>query len=455
MTLNKKELIYIPYFLIALLYLLFQQKYMPEYLDDAWCLSWAHQLVNFNNVSDTVFGYIDNGGTALFGKGYAYVYGGILQIVGWTRINAVYISTSLIWLTAFVWFRIVLKLNYSRKIAHMAAVMILIMEVYFAGANKLRPDSLALFIISMAFYLFISRQYLLAGFLSLAAFEIHPIALTFYFYIIGFLVSIFDDMKKRPGYYIKGALLFIAGALLGVGYYYLLHREYLHLFAESTMSRITGHVYYSYFWDMKFAWRHIPEALIFIVALVLFFKLKIYKKDKFILPFFLACFISTFIIKRGNYHYVAFTYTSVIIFISVIVSEIRKEKIFFILLLLFLLPQYGFLYYTNGDYNQVDYENNLISAIPEDDRMILGNSGAWFALKDRNFHEFGYFKRDGLEAEGLPQSFYLINNQYYRDNIMGYKEANEKIFDGYSIQKISEFREYNGGIVEILLYSIK
>ncbi|QEN05688.1 hypothetical protein EW093_13530 [Thiospirochaeta perfilievii] len=448
---KKRVSFYIPYLFIAALYWIFHLKYMPEYLDDAWTLSWAYRLMKFNDVTDYVFGYVNTRGSILFGRGYAYFYGIILELIGWSRSNAVIISTSLTWLTAFIWFKITVNLGYSKKMAKIVSILFLIMEIYFALGNKLRSDSLALCIISFAFYLFIKKHYFFAGLLSIIAFEVHVISLTYFLYILAYLISIFKDMRDRPLFYVKGAIVFLLGVSVGLVYYFFLQREYLEYFFSQTTSEMVGHTFYSYFWKMKFAWRHLPELVIVLVSLIIFFKKKLYKIDSFILPFFICTILSTFIFRRGNYHYTAFVYPSVLLLIAFIVTNIKQEKIFWILLLCYLIPQYGFLYYTNHSFSQKEYEASLQSSIPKDGRFILGNPGAWFALKDREFHEYGYFKRGNREVYEVPNELYLISTKDYRDNIMDQKEWNDTFMKDYLEEKVDSFSTFDGNIVDILL----
>lgn len=452
---TKRKMILIPYVIVGFLYYIFHMKYMPEYIDDAWVLSWAYRFVKHNDVSDYVFGLVNTRGSILFGTGYSFFYGHILNLIGWSRSNAVLLSTAFIWITSFVWFRIILKLGYTKRVAHLASILFLVMEIFFALGNKLRSDSMTLCLISVAFYLFISRHYLLAGFLSIVAFEIHAISLTYFFYIIAYLISIFDDMKKRPGFYIKGALIFILGIGIGCIYYYWLQKDYIKYFFETTTGEMSGHALYAYFWKMKFAWRHIPEIFIIIAAAVVFIRTKMYKKDKFILPFFISCIISSLVLRRGNYHYVAFIYPSVILLISAAVSTLRKEKVFTILLALYLVPQYGYLLYNNYSYSQRDYENKVLNSIPDDNKFILGNSGAWFALKDREFHEYGYFDRGAGGDAVLPQSLYIISTKSYRENINGHKEYNDYLFRNYEVNEINSFETFDNEIVRIYLLNNK
>ena len=452
---NIKRKSLIPYLLIALLYAIFHLKYMPKYIDDAWVLSWAYRFINFHDVTDYVFGYINTRGSILFGTGYSFFYGSILNLIGWSRSNAVLISTFFIWATAFTWHKIVLKLGYVKKIAHTVSIMFLIMEIYFALGNKLRSDSMTLFIISIAFYLFITKKYFFAGLLSIIAFEIHPISLTLYFYLLAYLISIFDDMKARPKFYIKGATIFFIGVALGLVYYYILQKDYLSLFFSTTTGELNGYTFASYFWKMKFAWRHIPEAIIIIVAFLIFIKKGLYKEDKFILPFFLSCLLSTFIFRRGNYHYVAFVYPSVLLLIAFVVNDINKYKLFWIFLLLYLLPQYGFLYYKNNNFSQKQYELNLQNSVPDNGIFILGSSSDWFGLKDREFHEYGYFIRGNRSVSEIPNKFYLVSTKEYRDNVAEYKEKNDKLFSSYQSQNITSFKTFDNETVNILLFTKK
>ncbi len=416
------------YLIAGILYFLLHQRYMAEYIDDAWTLSWAYGFWEKDTLLDYVFGHTNSRGSVLFHRTYAMVYGFILSQIGWSRSNATLISTLCIWAASFFWYKSLRKAEYNKTIAHTVALLMLVMEIYVALGNKLRVDALSFFLISLAFYLFISRRYFFAGLLSLVAFENHPISITYYFWVFGYLISLREKIRAKPAYYGKGVLLFIAGALVGLGYYLFLQHEYLKYFFEETGSAVKGHVFLSYFWAMKFAWRHLPEAFITLLALGIFLKKGYRKKYKLVLPLFLFSILSTFVLRRGNYHYTAFVYPSVILLIAVTAYELRKLKLLAVVLALYLLPQYGYLLKLSEGHDQKSYERHIQAIVPDDGTLIVGNSGAWFALKERDFKQYGYFSRAGISGEDLPPRFYLISTKAYRANVSGNYEDHQRRF---------------------------
>ncbi len=428
-TLNRQNRRLILLYLSAgILYFILHLRYMAEYIDDAWTLSWAYGFWEKDTFLDYVFGYTNSRGSVLFHRTYSMVYGFILSQIGWSRSNATLISTFCIWCSSFFWYKSLRKAEYNRTIAHTAALLMLVMEIYVALGNKLRVDALSFFLISLAFYLFISRRYFFAGLLSLVAFENHPISITYYFWVLGYLISMRNKIRTKPAYYGKGALLFIAGSLAGTGYYLFLQHEYLEYFFEETASAVKGHTFLAYFWDMQFAWRHLPEAFISLLALGIFLKKGYRKKYRLVLPLLLFSLLSTFVIRRGNYHYTAFVYPSVILLIAITAYELRKLKLLAVFLALYLLPQYGYLLKLSEGHDQKSYEQLIQTIVPDDGTPIVGNSGAWFALKERDFKEYGYFDRAGISGEALPSRFYLISTKEYRDNVAGRYEDHQSRF---------------------------
>ncbi|MCK5249984.1 MAG: hypothetical protein KAJ98_08470, partial [Spirochaetaceae bacterium] len=138
--------------LLVFLYIYGHNRYMVEHVDDAWTLSWAKTWWDTGNVYDTTFGYIDgDGGTSLFSRSYVFLYGAILQIVGWSRGGAFVISTALIFASALLWGHIVKKIGYCEATARWFPLVILALETYFAAAHKTRVDAMAFFLATSAF----------------------------------------------------------------------------------------------------------------------------------------------------------------------------------------------------------------------------------------------------------------------------------------------------------------
>lgn len=449
---NRNRTLIFFYLLAGVLYYLLHLRYMAEYLDDAWTLSWAYGFWEKGTVQDYAFGYLNSRGSVLFHRTYSLIYGSVLSLFGWSRSGATVISTCFIWASSFFWYKSLKKAGYHKTIAHTVALLMLFLEIYVSLGNKLRVDALSFFIISLAFFLFVSGRYFWAGLLSVIAFENHPVSVTYYFWILAYLISVFSDMKARPGYYVKGAVWFIGGALIGVGYYLFLQYEYLDMFFQETTAVVKGHTLYAYFWKMKYAWRHLPEAFITLVAFIIFIRKKLGKKYPFVLPFFFLAVLSTFIIRRGNYHYTAFVYPSVILLIAVTAFELNKIRWTVILLALYLLPQYGFLMHLSRGFDQEVYNKKIETLVPDDGTMVVANSGAWFALKEREYREYGFFDRRSLLGDDLPGHFYLVSNDSYRKNTAGYYKDHERLFKEYKKVKLKSITAYDGTAIELYEY---
>jgi ABC-type spermidine/putrescine transport system permease subunit II len=84
---GRKGLLILSAIFIIVLYGFFHNSYRTEFEDDSWTLSWAYDYFQDGTVTGEVFGYGENGGTVLFSRTTALVYGGIQSLLGWDRGN--------------------------------------------------------------------------------------------------------------------------------------------------------------------------------------------------------------------------------------------------------------------------------------------------------------------------------------------------------------------------------
>ena len=183
--------------ILVLLYTVFFDSYLNEYLDNAWTLSWAHGWWTDGEVYDQVFGYIKgDGGTSLFSRSFVFVYGGLAQVFGWSRGVGIIISSLFTIGTAALWYRIVRNLGYRRQAAVSFALILLLLEIFYANGHKIRVDAMGLFLDSLALLLFIRHRYLFAGLVLGIAFESHPFAMAAGFWMLAYLWTLRKDVQK-------------------------------------------------------------------------------------------------------------------------------------------------------------------------------------------------------------------------------------------------------------------
>jgi len=83
--------------ILIVLYVPFHNRYRIEHIDDAWSFSWAYGYWNEGDVYDSVFGYLDgDGGTSVFGRTYALIYGAWGLATSWSRPAGYLLSTLLL-----------------------------------------------------------------------------------------------------------------------------------------------------------------------------------------------------------------------------------------------------------------------------------------------------------------------------------------------------------------------
>ncbi|MBN2627144.1 MAG: hypothetical protein JXA95_10800 [Spirochaetales bacterium] len=398
-------------------YVLMHNHYRVEYIDDPWSLSYAYNLVEKGEVYDTLFGYLDGeGGTALFSRTYAYVYGAFLHIFGWTRGNGYLLSTLLMGGAATVWYFLWREWGFPKEKALDFVLIMLLFDPYFGNAHKMRVDNIGFLIASLSLYLFLKRKYFFSGLLLLIAFENHPMGAIAFFYILAHLFHIRKEMAENPPLYAKGALIFILGCTAGIGYYLALHLPYLREGLSEMGSRASGHSFLNYFFLNRMAWRHLPELGLIFLCLGLFFFKKEYRVYSVLIPLMIASLVTSFLLHRGNMHYMIYFYPPFLMVIVSVFHDIRWEKLLLAGFLLFQLPQYGYLYYTQRDYDHRAFMNGLtevLSLTEEDDTLIYGMFNGWYAFLESNYHCYGYFGRAGLDSSALPDHFYVIEDDIY------------------------------------------
>ena len=434
---------------LVLLYTVFFDSYLNEYLDNAWTLSWAHGWWTDGEVYDQVFGYIKgDGGTSLFSRSFVFVYGGLAQVFGWSRGVGIIISSLFTIGTAALWYRIVRNLGYRKQAAVSFALILLLLEIFYANGHKIRVDAMGLFLDSLALLLFIRHRYLFAGLVLGIAFESHPFAMAAGFWMLAYLWTIRKDVQKDWKIWFGRAGLFFAGLSIGFLYWWLLHHKYL----ENTGvgERLTGNTLWEYFVVKRYSWRHWPELVMISAGVTVFIVKKSWKKHPFILPFTIASLLVTFIIPRANSHYTAYVYPSFVLLLLVVAEDYTILPWLLAGIFLFQVPQYGWLFWTQKGYNQRKYMAELQARVPEEPKTIYGNPGSWFAFQDRVYRAYGYYERAGIPQEEWPKAFLAIVT---KDIVRwGGMHTYSEMIHMYSTSLLDEWTDWEGKPVRLLLH---
>ena len=440
-TLTRTDYVLVSIFIIAVfsVYIALHSIYRLENPDDACFISIVYNYFTKGIQTEITFGTGTGsggyGGVLLFGKTYAYIYGSVLDMVGWTKSNAHIISTTFLILASFVWYKIVRIVGFNRRSASFFSLAMLIIEPFFNAANFARPEALCFLIVSCSLLLFLRKKYFLSGCFAILAVEIHPMGMTAILFVLAaFVFHMYKySLNKREIYRLIISL--VIGFISGGIYYYFLHRNNLNLLASTIREGNTGSVkinspLYEYFFMARY-YRHIPELLFFLACIMIYFFKKRFIKNVFISVSLILTLLLSIIIKRSHFMYTIYFYPPLLLLAFWIFQQRNLIKVFTILILLYLIPQYTFVFLENRNFNLDRYIKNVTEIAPKDDIPILGGPNAWFALMDREFYFVDY--RKGIESLNLNE-FYLIEDNAYREG--HYLKAMRYIKDNYSSTQI-------------------
>ena len=430
---------------LAVLYLGFHGRYIPEYIDNTWSFSWAWNLYKLGEYRDLVFGERYNG-TQIFQRTPAIVYGAVASVLGWSREVAMAVSKFFVLASAFTWYLILQRLGYKRVTALTFAGIMLLLEAYFGIANKIRSEPLVLFFCSVSFLLFQYERYLFSGLILGLAVESHPFAIIGGFWIIAYLCLIWPQIKLRPKVYGQYAVKYFFGLIISLGYWYWLHGDAIENMGFAA-KKLGGNVFMEYFLLRRFAWRHLPELVGVLTALAIFIFRRKYSTHPFVLPFLTVVTIFPFIMTRGNMHYIVYIYPAVLLLVVTVCENMKVLYLLIYSVLLFQVPQYVLLFHNNRNFNHREIISRLRQEVPTDAEFIYGNPFAWFAFQEREFHAYGYFGRAGLPLTEWPDRLVVIETSDF--NRWHGRSDFDKAAGLYSQEDIAEWIYWDGKPIKV------
>lgn len=427
---------------ILLTYFLLHDIYRPDNYDDPGFLSFLYNYTNRGTSQDLVFGSSQKdgySGLVLFGKSCGFLYGGLLNQVGWTRSNSHLISTILILFSAFFWYQILCRSGFSVKFALFFSLALLLLEPFFGAGNQARSDALCFFLLSLALLFFTMEVYFISGLIAMMAFEVHPVGLSVFFYIGAAALARWETRKTTEKKPVRAAISFILGVFLGAGYYFILHRDALPLlFSTLREGNRAGFKIFpilsEYFFKTKY-FRHLPEMVLILVCAGIFIGKKYWKRNHLTAYFFLAACLIALVIRRPNFMYMIFLYPAFLLLIFYVFQSFGQLRMIMVFLLIYLLPQYATVYFLNRDFSLQAYITEVKKIVPADNRPVIGNPNDWFALKDRDFYTLDF--RRGIESLNLTK-FYIIENDAYRAG--QYPDSRSYIQTNYQTRKVGQFK---------------
>jgi hypothetical protein len=320
---------------------------------------------------------------------YAKLYGGVLSIIGWTKYNIYLLSTLFLFGSVAAWALTLKKLEFDRKIILSFVLAMLVLEPFYITAHLGRVDSMAFFLTSLSFCLFVYKRFFFAALAVMLAIESHFLAATAVFYCLSFFIikpsHIFSDKKSAAK-----AVFFIAlGCAIGITMYIALYYDNLDKFFPHISWGLSGknisekNYLMNYFFLGRFK-RHVPELAIILFSLAVFIKQKLYKRYRFVLPFFFLVILSTLVFSRGVSLYAHVAFPAFILLISTVFCANNKGWLLNFIWFFLLLPQYSMLLYMERNYlGENERLAEIIEHVPKTNLPIYGSTDMWFAFKGK------------------------------------------------------------------------
>ncbi len=384
-TRNDRLFIILVVAVILLTYALLQQRYMPDNSDDAWTTSYAYNYFMRGQREDVTFGSL-GGGVSLFGFLYAGLQYAVLETFGWTRSNAILLSTVLLFLSTPVWWNIAKDYGLGRKARLALCLTLPLWEPFFRIGNTARPDAFCFLLISCALLAAHRRRFFAAGLLSMLAVETHQMGILALLYTLS--IALVDFWRQhRSGQSIRPQVLgLLLGWTVGCGLYIALHWPALtNAFGVIAQRSVwDGHFFWNYFF-MTNTHRHLPELIALGVAICISLRYRLYRNIPEPYVFFLVTLVIGYLTPRSNFYYAVYSYVWVLIILIICAEKLNKELCFIFLSIFFLLPQYGFIRFRHNDFDMNQYVYSLKTAIPPTQLPLVGSFNDWFALYELDF----------------------------------------------------------------------
>ena len=438
-------------FILAILatYILLHGIYRPYNYDDPGFLSFLYNFSTRGIDRDLVFGTTEKtgySGVVLFGKTGGFLYGTVLEVIGWTRSHSHLISIILIAAAACCWHRFLIGAGFSARFALFFVLLLLLLEPFFGAANQARSDALCFFLSSLVLLLFSKRLHVCAGFFAVVAFEVHPVGIAAFFYILAAAAAGKGIAPEGPWRRIAPLLGLVVGSILGAAYYCLLHADALPLLSGTLRHGNRGGfrlapILSEYFFKTKYL-RHLPELLLIAGSAVIFIIRGSIRRYRTVSLFFAASMLISLVIRRPNFMYMIFIYPGFLLLILTVFETAGRLRLLMAVFLIYLLPQYAVVYFHNRDFDLDRYLTKVTAAVPADRRTVVGNPNDWFAFKDRDFVTLDY--RRGIDTLDLEE-FYLIEGDDYRAG--WYPKTRALVESDYELRTIGQFMERGKTII--------
>lgn len=395
---------------VVVIYLALGASYRPENIDDPWYLSFADNYVNHGELGDPVFGQDAAGesGIRLFGVTHAFVYGHVLNAVGWERTASYWLSSIFVLAGVFVWWLILAGRKWTNFERVVFSIGLLLVEPVFGAAHQARPDALIFMLVAVVLYLVKARLFVAAGLVTAVAFEIHPVGGVVGAYVLAWLLADLVEQAISWRSFIARGIWFSAGVLLGALYYVALHADALWQLSSGVSAASGGggfnNALVEYFFHTRYL-RHLPELGMMLAAVTLYLLRKCWRKDAFAGLAFALSIGFLIIIRRPNFMYVVFVYPAFMLLgIAALRGIVRLEYII-LAMLVYLVPQYALVWMLNRDYDLDKYLGQIEPQVPADELAVVGAPNDWYAFRERHF--YARCRTGGLAGTSLNDFYYI------------------------------------------------
>lgn len=421
-------------------YLALQLKYRVTNLDDTWEVSRAYCFLHQHYTGDPIDGSNDiSSGIQFFRKGYTFLLGLALDIVGFTKPNSYWLSFLFILGGFACWYPALRSLGYSRELAATFCVTGMLLDPFFSAAMSAREEAFVFFTSSASLLFFVRQNYFLAALAGWIALETHPTGALAFFLMAAAYFATRPKGQAHPLRSPRNLVSALAGLVLGGVYFIWLHADALNaqlpeklLKSNQMGEHSVQNFLFEYFFHSKFN-RHLAEFVLLVLGFFEFCRKRMFSRDAFLIPLTLALLAFSLIFERPQFHYALYFYP---VFLLVL-AKVFEERWGLVWMawgfLALLLPQYAFAYHGNKAYDYRYEVGQYQKWIPADGLPVVGTPNAWFAFPGREF----YFNRyDGDFAKLGLKRFYLVINDGFWDSPNG---TTRYIQAHYRAKPISDF----------------
>ena len=457
---NKVGLILI---FLSVIYSLYSVETFKLFYEDSLLVaSYAYNYVSEGQLYDIV----NRGpGMALaHGRIHDIIYGNVMVFFE----NYLYAHRYLSWVisivTLFVFYKICLRIGYSKVISTFSTLFLSITEHFILSAHIGRTDILAfLFVLTVIYLATFFDKYklsmLVAGMLSSLAIDIHLSTQ----YVLLMIMMYELTLKGTSNMFILffKYRLFILGYLLGlfvVVFNNIHHIEqikeaYFLLDSAALSVSVTDRLSWLFtFWINYTAYRFIFYPVILLIVIFLYLFKKMNKSEKVSFYIFIGGYIGFLLMGRMNHHYL-------ILFMPflypILIQQTVKNNILIALFTIIAATSFigiqAYSIYKDGSSSIKDYREKVKSAIKIDSSIVVIAPGdLWVVYKKNTFH--GYLtESDIFEIKENHKVLFISNEVHakFLDNgtILGSNTGSHRFNRGFldGFKSVSEITDKHYG----------